>query len=117
MKHNNVENTALYAAGQVNATSSDEHYNYFNYMDNSVGGGGGGGDVDDSSAQASSSSDFDYVLPKLDQLTAPTDTLIRDPIVLKTVSQLMVNLKYFGGWCPSCPSLTVQAEQQRSSFM
>ena len=72
----NFENTA-HAAGQVNATSSDEHYDYFNYMDNSVGGGGGG-DVDDSAAHASSSSHFDYVLPKLDQLTAPTDTLIRD---------------------------------------
>ena len=73
----NFENTT-HAAGQVNATSSDEHYNDFNYMDNSVGDVRGAGDVDDSAAQASYSSHFDYVLPKLDQLTAPTDTLIRD---------------------------------------
>ena len=69
---------------QVNDTASDEddYYNYFNYVDNS---GSGGGDDDDSAALSSSgtSSYYDYLLPKLDQLTAPTDTLIRDLVILK----------------------------------
>ena len=68
--------------GQVNHTTTasdeDDVYNYYyNYVDSS---GTGGGSDDDSTAVSSSgtSSYYDYLLPKLDQLTAPTDTLIRD---------------------------------------
>ena len=63
-----------FLAAQVNETApddGDDYYNYINYVDNSGGG--------DSATLASTSSHYyDYLLPKLDQLTAPTDTLIRD---------------------------------------
>ena len=61
----------------ANASNEDDLYNYYyNYVDTSGSGGGS----DDSAAVSSSgsSSYYDYLLPKLDQLTAPTDTLIRD---------------------------------------
>ena len=84
---------------QVNETASDEddYYNYYyNYVDSSGAG--------DSVALSSTSSHYDYLLPKLDQLTAPTDTLIRDLIILKHVhkrspsasSSLCVELIFWG---------------------